>query len=65
MIMDPFERQMFEYGGRPQTDVNYDLETYDLTDKELQMFKNLFKSDNPDELWNVLMDGDRREYDEL
>ena len=65
MIVDPFERQVFEYRGRPQTDVNYDLETYGLTDKELQMFKKLFKSDNPDELWNVLMDGDRREYDEL
>ena len=56
---------MFEYGGCPRIDVNYDLETYGLTDKELQMFKKLFKSDNPDELWNVLMDGDRREYDEL
>ena len=29
------------------------------------MFKKIFKYYNPNELWNVLMDGDRREYDEL
>ena len=29
------------------------------------MFKKNFKYYNPNELWNVLMDGDRREYDEL
>ena len=29
MIVDPFERQVFEYGGRPQTDVNYDKELTD------------------------------------
>ena len=29
MIVGPFERQVFEYGGRPQTDVNYDKELTD------------------------------------
>ena len=46
---------MFEYGGCPRIDVNYDLETYGLTDKELQMFKKLFNYANPNELWNDLM----------
>ena len=27
IIIDAFERGVFEYGGRPRTDVNYDLET--------------------------------------
>ena len=47
IIIDAFERGVFEYGGRPRTDVNYDLETYGLTDKELQMFKKLFNYANP------------------
>ena len=56
---------MFKYGGRPRTDVNYDLETYGLTDKELQIFKKLFNYANPKELWNELLYTDRGKYAEL
>ena len=55
IIIDAFERGVFEYEGRPKIYVNYDVETYDLTDKELQMFKKLFNYANPNELWNDLM----------
>ena len=63
--MNAFERGVFEYGGRPQLDIDYDSGTYDLTGKELQMFNKLFKYDNPDKLWNALMDADKEKYDEL
>ena len=35
IIVDAFEKQIFEYGGCPKTDVDYDLDAYNLTDKEL------------------------------
>ena len=60
--MDAFEWQVFEYGGRPQIDVDYNLGAYGLTTKELQMFKNVFKYDNPNELWNALMDAGSEKY---
>ena len=43
----------FEYGGQPVIDVDYDVDsgTYGLTTKKLQMFKELFKYDKPNELW--------------
>ena len=63
--MDAFEKQIFEYGGRPKTDVDYDLDAYNLTDKELQMFKNFFKYDNPNELRNPLINADDKKYHEL
>ena len=47
IIVDAFEKQIFEYEDRPKIDVDYDLDTYDLTDKELQLFKKLFKYNNP------------------
>ena len=65
IIVNAFERGVFEYGGRPQLDIDYDSGTYDLTGKELQMFNKLFKYDNPDKLWNALMDADKEKYDEL
>ena len=52
IIIDAFERGVFEYGGCPRTDVNYDLETYGSTNKEFQMFKKLFNYANPNTLWN-------------
>ena len=65
IIVDAFERQVFEYGGRPEIDVDYISGTYDLTDRELQMFKKLFKYDNTDKLRDVLIDADKEEYAEL
>ena len=55
IIIGAFERVVFDYGGHTKIDVNYDLETYGLSDKELQMFKKLFNYANPNELWNDLM----------
>ena len=65
IIIDGFERGVFEYGGRPRLDVDYDFETYGLTKKELQMFKNFFNYTNPNELWNELMYTDWEKYVEL
>ena len=36
-----------------------------MTDKELQIFKELFSYGNPNELWNALMDADKEKYVEL
>ena len=55
IIIGAFERVVFHYGGHTKIDVNYDLETYGSTDKELQMFKKLFNYANPNKLWNYLM----------
>ena len=70
IIVDAFEKQIFEYEGRPKINVDYDLGTYDsdtynLTNKELQMFKKLFKYNNPNELRDALMDADEEKYYEL
>ena len=64
-IMDAFERRVFECGGCPVIDVDYDSGTYGLTTKILQIFKKLFKYDNPYELWNALMHADKEKHDEL
>ena len=50
LIVHAFERRVFEYGSRSQLDVDYDSGAYGLTNKELQMFKNFFKYDNPNKL---------------
>ena len=65
--MDVFEKEIFEYGGRPRIDVDYETssDTYDLSDKELETFKKLFKYDNPNELRDALMNADEEEYYEL
>ena len=47
IIIDAFEKRVFEYGGRPRIDINHDSETYGLTDKEMQMFGKFFRYDNP------------------
>ena len=65
IIVDAFEKQIFEYGGRSRIDVDYDSDTYKLTDKELQMLKKVFKYDNPNELRNALIDTDEKKYYEL
>ena len=65
IIVDAFERRVFEYGGRPKTDVDYGSGTYELTDRELQTFKKPFKYDNPDELRDAFMDADKKEYVEF
>ena len=65
IIVDAFEKQIFEYEDRPKIDVDYDLDTYDLTDKELQLFKKNFKYDNPSKLRDALIDVDEKEYYEL
>ena len=70
IIVDAFEKRIFEYEGRPKIDVDYDLDTddsdtYNLTDKELQMFKKLFKYNNPNKLRDALMDADEEKYYEL
>ena len=61
--MDAFEKQIFEYRGCPKIDVDYDLDAYNLTDKELQMFKKIFKYDNPNELRIALIDVDEKKYE--
>ena len=65
--MNLFEKQIFEYGCRPRIDVDYETSSdiYDLSHKELQMFKKLFKYDNPNELRDALMNADEEEYYEL
>ena len=70
IIVDAFEKRIFEYEGRPKIDVDYDLDTcdsdtYNLIDKELGMFKKYFKYDNPSELWDALIDADEKKYCEL
>ena len=65
IIIDAFERGVFEYGGCPKIDVNHDLKTYGLTDNELQIFKELFNYANPNELWNDLIYTDKEKYVEL
>ena len=65
IIIDGFERGVFEYGGRPGIDVDYDFETYGLTKKELQMFKFFFNYTNLNGLWNELMYTDWEKYVEL
>ena len=62
--MDTFERRAFEYGGRSEIDWP-GSNTYDLTDRELQMSKKLFKYNNPNELRYALIDADKEIYDEL
>ena len=51
-----------KYGGLPRIDINYDSETYGLTDKEMQMFRKLFSYGNPNKLWNILMDANEEKY---
>ena len=65
IIIDAFERRVFEYEGRPVIDLDYDSGAYGLTTKELQMFKKLFKYDNLNKLWKALMDADKEKHDEL
>ena len=65
IIIDAFEREVFGYECCSRIDVNYDLETYGLTDKELQMFRKLFSYANPNEFWNTLIDADEEKYGEL
>ena len=65
IIIDAFERGVFEYAGRPRIDINYDSETYGLTDKEMQMFRKLFTYGNPKKLWNALMDADEVNHAKL
>ena len=55
IIVDVFERLVFDYRGRPEIDVDYGSDTYDLTDREFQILKKLFKDDNSDELRDALM----------
>ena len=63
--MDAFEKGIFEQEGRARIDVYYDLNAYDLIDKELQMFKKILKYDSPNELRNALIDADEKKYYEL
>ena len=63
--MDAFEKGIFEQEGRARIDVYYDLDAYDLIDKELQMFKKILKYDSPNELRNALIDADEKKYYEL
>ena len=65
IIIDAFERRVFEYEGRPVIDLDYDSGAYGLTTKELQMFKKNFKYDNLNKLWKALMDADKEKHDEL
>ena len=67
IIMDTSEKQIFEYRGRPKIDVDYETssDTYDLADKALQIFKKLFKYNNPNELRDALIDADKKKYHEL
>ena len=65
IIVDAFEKGIFEQEGRARIDVYYDLDAYDLIDKELQMFKKILKYDSPNELRNALIDVDEKKYYEL
>ena len=60
IIVDAFEKQIFDYEGRPKVDVDYDSDTYNLTHKKLQMFKKFFEYDNPSELRDALIDVDEK-----
>ena len=65
IIVDAFEKRIFEYECLPKIDVDCDLDTYDsdtynLADKELQMFKKIFKYDNPSKLRDALIDADEK-----
>ena len=62
IIIDAFARGVFEYGGCPKINVNHDLETYGLTDNELQIFKKLFNYASPSELWNDLTYTDKEKH---
>ena len=67
IIADAFEKRIFEYKDRPMIDVDYETssDTYGLNDKELQMFKKLFKYNNPKELRDALIDADEKKYYDL
>ena len=65
IIVDAFEKEIFEYGIRSRIDVDYDSDAYKLTEKELQLFKKFFKYDNPKELRNALIDADEKKNYEL
>ena len=60
IIVDAFEKRIFDYEGRPKVDVDYDSDTYNLTHKKLQIFKKIFKYDNPSELRDALRDADEK-----
>ena len=63
IIVDAFEKQIFEYDGHSRIDVDYDSDAYGLTDKELEMFKNFFKYYKPNELRNALINADEKKYE--
>ena len=65
IIVNAFKRRVFEYGGRPDIDVDYGSDTYGLTDKELPMFKKLFEYYDPYELRDALVDANNERYKEL
>ena len=67
IIADAFEKRIFEYEDRPMIDVDYETssDTYDLNDKELQMFTKRFKYNNPKELRDALIDADEKKYYDL
>ena len=70
IIVDAFENRIFESKYHPEINVDndlrgdkesnlhaaYDYESYGLTDKELQMFKNSFRLPKP---WEVEADFNR------
>ena len=60
IIVDAFEKQIFQCEGHSRIDVDYDSDAYKLTNKELQMFKKFFKYGNPNELRNALIDADEK-----
>ena len=62
IIINAFERGVFEYEDLLWIDINYDSETYGLTDKEMQMFRKRYSYGKPNKLWNVLMDADEEKY---
>ena len=65
IVVDAFKRRVFEYGSRPDIDVDYASDTYGLTDKELSMFKKLFEYYDPYELRDALVDANNERYKEL
>ena len=65
VIVDAFEKRIFKYEDHPKIDVDYDLDIYNLADKELQLFKKFFKYDNPSKLRDALIDADEKKYYEL
>ena len=67
IIVNAFEKLIFEYGGLPEIDVDYesDSDTYYLTNKEFQMFKNFFRYDDPNKLRDTFMDADEKECDKF